>query len=95
MATFQKIETIVIKGTIKDENEVLVTPAVSTKVTVIDPDATKVVDNLSVTFDSTGVFRYVYTPSADPVLGSYHVRITGIDTGPLASVTDSEFFLVG
>lgn len=95
MSTFQKTETIVIKGTIKDEDEVLTTPAVSTRITIIDPTGTEVVTDTSVTFDSTGVFRYVYTPAADPELGSYHVRIIGIDTGPLASVTDSEFFLVG
>lgn len=95
MATFQETETIVIKGTIKDESDVLVTPAVSTKITITDPLAVKVKENQDVTFDSTGVFRYVYTPTADPALGGYHVRITGIDTGPLKSITDSEFFLVG
>ena len=62
MATFQKTETIVVKGTIKDEGGVLVTPTVSTKITITDPSAVSVVNSQGVTFDSTGVFRYIYTP---------------------------------
>lgn len=95
MATFQSTETIVIKGTIKDEGAVLVTPATSTKITVTDPDGTAVVDDQAVTFDTVGTFRYLYTPDASPVLGAYHVRITATDSGSRVSITDTEFFLVG
>ena len=95
MATFQDVETIVIKGTIKDESAVLITPATSTKITITDPNGTVVVNDLAVTFDATGTFRYLYTPAADPVLGAYHVRIKSIDSGPRVSITDSQFFLVG
>lgn len=94
MATFQDVETIVIKGTIKDESAVLVTPATSTQITITDPVGTKVVESAAVTFDTIGTFRYLYTPAADPVLGAYHVRIICNDSTRI-SVTDSQFFLVG
>ena len=95
MATFQSVETIVIKGTIKDESAVLVTPATSTKITITDPDGTLVVNDVAVTFDATGTFRYLYTSAASPVIGAYHVRIVGIDAGPRVSITDGQFFLTG
>ena len=95
MATFQSDETVVIKGTIKDESGVLVTPATSTKITVIDPNGTKVVNDQAVTFDSVGTFRYLYTPAAAAIVGAYHVRVKANDTGSRISTTDSQFFLVG
>ncbi len=95
MATFQDTETIVIKGTIKDEGGVLVTPATSTSCTITDPAGTVVVDDSAVIFDAVGTFRFLYTPAADPILGAYHVRIIATDTGPRLSITDSEFFLTG
>ncbi len=95
MATFQKTETVVIKGTIKDEDGVLTTPATTTVITITDPAGTAVKDAQAVTFDTVGTFRYLYTPAADPVLGVYHVRVIATDTGSRVSVTDSQFFLVG
>lgn len=95
MATFQEAETIVIKGTIKDEDGVLTTPATTTKITITDPAGTEVKAAQAVTFDAIGVFRYLYTPASDPVLGAHHVRIIATDTGPRISITDSQFFLVG
>lgn len=95
MATFQSTETVVIKGTIKDEGAVLVTPATSTTITITDPDGTEVVEAQAVTFDTVGTFRYLYTPAASPVLGAYHVRIVATDSGARVSITDAEFFLVG
>lgn len=93
MTTFQRAETIVIKGTIKDETDTLITPATSTKVTVTDPIGSAVVLEDDVSFDSVGIWKYIYTPDADAVAGAYHVRITGID-GNRSSITDSQFFLV-
>ena len=93
MATFQETETVVIKGNIKDEDGVLVTPATSTKITITDPAGTKVKDAQDVTFDAIGTFRYTYTPDASPVIGVYHVRITSTDSGARISITDSQFFL--
>lgn len=93
MATFQETETVVIKGTVKDEDGVLVTPGTSSKITITDPAGTAVKDNQDVTFDSIGIFRYLYTPDSDPVLGAYHVRVIATDSSRL-SVTDSQFFLV-
>lgn len=95
MATFQSDETIVIKGTIKDEAGVLVTPATSTKVTITDPAGTAVVADQAVTFDAVGTFRYLYTPAAGAVLGAYHVRVKSTDTGDRVSASDSQFFLTG
>lgn len=95
MATFQGVETIVIKGTIKDEGGVLVTPTTSTVCTITDPAGVEVVAASAVIFDTVGTFRFLYTPAADPVLGAYHVRITATDAGPRLSITDSEFFLTG
>lgn len=95
MATFQQTETVVIKGTIKDESGVLVTPATSTTITITDPAGTEVKDAQAVTFDAIGTFRYLYTPDASPVLGAYHVRIIATDTGSRVSITDSQFFLTG
>lgn len=94
MATFHLGETVVIKGTIKDESAVLVTPATSTKITITDPAGTAVVDDIAVTFDTVGTFRYTYTPAAGAVLGAYHVRVESTDTGPRVSIADSQYFLV-
>lgn len=94
MATFHLGETVVIKGTIKDESAVLVTPATSTKITITDPAGTAVVNGVAVTFDAVGTFRYTYTPAAGAVLGAYHVRIESTDTGSRVSIADSQYFLV-
>lgn len=93
MATFQRAETIVIKGTIKDETSTLITPSTSTKMTITDPSGTEVVADQAVTFDSIGVWQYIYTPDVAAVAGAYHVRITAKD-GTRVSITDSQFFLV-
>lgn len=93
MATFQRLETIVIKGTIKDENSDLITPSTSTKITITDSAGTEVVDDQAVTFDSVGNWKYLYTPNAGSVAGAHHIRVTAID-GSRVSITDSQFFLV-
>ncbi len=93
MATFQRAETVVIRGTIKDESDLLLTPSTSTKITVIDSDGTSVVTDAAVSFDSVGVWKYAYTPAAGAIAGAYHVRITATD-GTRVSITDSQFFLV-
>ena len=93
MATFQVLETVTIKGTIKDGDGDFTTPATSTKITVTDPDGTKVVEDIAVTFNSIGVWQYLYTPIAAAVIGAYHIRITGIDSARI-SIKDSQFFLV-
>lgn len=95
MATFQRDETVVIKGTIKDESAVLVTPATSTLITITDPAGTVVKDGQAVTFDSVGTFRYLYVPAVDAVIGAYHVRVKATHTGARISASDSQFFLVG
>jgi len=98
MATFRIAETIVIKGTVKDEDGVLVTPATDTKITVTSPVGFAVVDGLGVAFDSVGIFRHTFAllpigiPSVDPVLGAYHVRVEANDGGR-KSFFDSQFFL--
>ena len=93
MATFQVLETITVKGTIKDDDGDLTTPATSTKITITDPDGTKVVEDIAVTFNSIGIWQYLYTPNASAVIGAYHVRITGVDSAR-TSIKDSQFFLV-
>ena len=98
MATFRISETIVIKGTVKDEAGVLVTPDTTTIITVTSPAGAVVVDGLGVTFDSVGVWRHTFAllpiglPSIDPVLGAYHVRVEAKDGGR-KSFFDSQFFL--
>lgn len=93
MATFQVTETVTINGTIRDSDGDLTTPATSTKITITDPAGTKVVDDLAVTFDSAGVWQYLYTPVAAAVTGAYHVRVIATD-GARISIKDSQFFLV-
>ena len=93
MAQFQRGETIVIRGTIKDSDRVLTTPATSTKITVTDSAGVVVVDALAVTFDSIGIWKYLYTPEASALAGAYHVRIVATD-GSRISITDSDFFLI-
>lgn len=93
MPTFESTETVRIIGTIRDEDDVLVTPGTSTKITILDPTGAKVVDAQNVAFDAVGTFRYAYTPSGSPIIGAYHARITAIDSAKL-SITDTEFFVV-
>lgn len=95
-ATFETGETVVTKGTTKDEDGILVTPAVSTKITVLDPDGTAVVNDVSVTFSATGVWYHRYVPSGVQVVGAHHVRVKAIDVASpeRATVSDTEFFVV-
>lgn len=68
MTTFKSRETVVIKGTIKDEDGILVLPAArpaATRITVLDPTGEAVVDDEAIIFDNTGVYRYLYNPSGD------------------------------
>lgn len=94
VATFERPETVVIKGTVKDESEILVTPDTSTLMTVTDPAGTVVVNGLTVTFDSIGIWRYLYTPGGSAVLGAYHVRVVATHSTRI-SIGDFQFVLVG
>ena len=93
MATFQVTETVVLKGTIKDDNGDLTTPATTTKITITDSEGTKVVDDLDVTFSAIGIWQYLYTPASNAVIGAHHVRVIGTDSTRV-SIKDSQFFLV-
>jgi len=97
MSSFEAGETVVVKGTTKDEDGILVTPAVSTKITVLDPAGTTVVDDQAVTFSAVGVWYYRYVPTPPQVVGSHHARIKAIDVADpeRASITDTEFSVVG
>ncbi len=93
MATFQVTETVTVKGTIRDDNGDLTTPATSTKITITNSEGTKVVDDLAVSFSSIGIWQYLYTPASNAVLGAHHVRVIGTDSARV-SIKDSQFFLV-
>lgn len=94
--TFETGATVVIKGTTKDEDDILTTPAVSTQITILDPAGTEVVTDQNVTFTATGVWYYRYVPSGTQVIGAYHTRVKAIDVASpeRATVEDSEFFVV-
>lgn len=96
MPTFESGETAVIRGTTKDESGVLVTPAVSTKITITDPAGTEVETDQDVTFTTTGMWEYLYVPSGTQVLGAYHSRVKAIDVASpeRSTISDSEFFVV-
>lgn len=74
MATFVDEETVVIKGTIRDEDGVLVTPGnlpEQSRVTILDPLGVPVVSNQIAFFSATGVFRCLYNLSqAESTLGA-------------------------
>ncbi len=94
--TFETGETVVVKGTTKDEEGVLVTPAVSTKLTVLDPEGTAVVNDQDVTFSAVGTWYYRYVPAASQVVGAHHTRVKAIDVASpeRSTISDSEFFVV-
>lgn len=96
MSSFETGETVVLKGTTKDEDGVLVTPAVSTKITVLDPAGTAVVNGQSVTFSGVGEWYYRYVPTPPQVVGAHHARVKAIDVADpeRATVGDTEFFVV-
>lgn len=75
MTTFIRGETVVIKGTIKDEDGILVSPSNSPVVTVLDPEGGAVVDAQQATLDTVGLFRHMYNPATLAVLGPHHVRV--------------------
>ena len=63
MTTFIDEETVLIRGTIKDENGVLVTPddlPERARITVLDPLGVPVINDQIVSFSATGVFRCLY-----------------------------------
>lgn len=94
VATFERPETVVVKGTVKDEDEVLTTPGTSTKITITDPAGAAVVSAQDVTFDAVGIWRYLYNPGGSAVLGAYHIRVTALDSARY-SIGDFQFVLVG
>lgn len=96
MSTFESGEAVYVRGTTKDEDGILVTPAVSTKITILDPAGTEVTSAQDVTFTSVGVWEYLYTPTGTIVVGAYHARVKAIDVASpeRSSISDSEFFVV-
>ncbi len=94
MAVFERLETISVVSVIKDEDGVLTDPATSTKITILDPVGTAVVNAVSMTKLSTGTYQHLYTSVVAAVLGSYHIRVTATD-GAKVSIQDSEFTLEG
>lgn len=75
MTTFVRGETVVIKGTVKDEDGILISPSSSPSVTVLDPEGSPVVDAQLATLDAVGLFRHMYNPAVLAVLGAHHVRV--------------------
>lgn len=96
MPTFESGEAVVLRGTTKDESGVLVTPAVSTKITILNPSGTAVVTDQDVTFIAVGTWEYLYEPSGTIVKGAYHARVKAIDVASpeRSTISDSEFFVV-
>lgn len=89
---FQRTETVVCEAEVRDLAGALADPSTSMKITVTDPDGTVVVNDLSMTKDSTGQYHYDYTPGSSTVLGWHLVHYVATDGGRV-TVEDDGFTL--
>ncbi len=65
MTTFIRQETVVVKGTVRDELGALITPSSlpsATRITILDPFGIPVVENDAVVYEAEGVYHYLYNP---------------------------------
>lgn len=85
---FDKNETVVCELKVySDEAKTILYTPDSVTITIYDPDDNKVVDNVTVSPDNTGIFHYDYLPT---VAGIYRVEWT-ITTGTRTVIKKGEF----
>ena len=90
---FHTGETVICKIEIRDENETLVDPSTSTKITITDYRNGVEVNNQDMVKDSTGKYHYDWnTPTTAPV-GIYRIIYTATD-GTRVSIAHDKVELI-
>ena len=79
MARFEIGETVICSIEIRNAAGVLVNPATSIKITIENPDGTKVVNDVAMTNDGVGLDHYDYTSAVTVQVGTYTVWYIAID----------------
>ena len=79
--------TVLIRAYIYDIDDALVDPT-SVKVTLVDKDGTKKIDDLSMSKSDTGVYDYYYTLASDAAEGWWNGEVWVVD-GAGADATNS------
>ena len=72
--------TIRIHTEIYDIDDILVDPATSVKITIIDPDEGATVTDGVMSSSTTGIYDYYYTSTASVKYGTWRYVITALDS---------------
>ena len=73
-----------------DDADALVDPTTSIKVTIYDPDDTKLIDGVAMTKESKGVYSYFYKTTVTSKTGRWRGEVVVID-----GVTPNDYTSIG
>lgn len=76
---YNRGEAVRIRARFYDENDNLVNPSTSVKLTIKDKNDTELVSAQDMTNQSTGRYFYIYPTSSNSILGKYSVKIDALD----------------
>jgi len=78
--------TVLIRAYVYNINDTLVDPT-SVKVTLVDKDGTKKIDDLSMSKSDTGIYDYYYTLASDAAEGWWNGEVWVVDGAGAGAVT--------
>lgn len=93
MVVYSRGETCIHRVTIRDENNNLFDPDTVT-ITIYDPSGNTVVDNQTMTKQSTGVYQYGYNIPSNAKYGEYRIVVKMTITGTSTTIQEDEFFIL-
>lgn len=72
-------ETVICSVEVRNDADVLVDPATSMKITILNPYQTVVVNNVDMTKDAVGKYHYDYTLPSTASCGKYNAKYIATD----------------
>ncbi len=93
MEKFDKGETVCCALEVRNSAGVLVDPATSTKITILNPSDTPVVNEQNMTPGDTGKYSYDYSSPSTAVAGVYNVTYTAVD-GSRTAIHKDKFTII-
>jgi len=93
MVIFERGETFSHWVTIRDRDKTKVDPN-TVKIDIYDPHNVRVVNQQTMTKDSTGVYYYNHNLSSTATYGKYEVKVTGTSGASNKGIIEDEFFIM-
>lgn len=98
--TFQRAETVICRASVKNDSDVLTSPATSFTIDITNSlgvpavtAAAMVLDNPAIVIDGVSYnYHYDFIPAADAALGNYKVKYTATD-GTRVTIQSDSFVL--